>query len=202
MKAAEIMTRDVATVHPDATVHEAVQLMSSRGCTSLPVLDGDNRVVGIVSEADLLRDRMPHDPRSHLRIDPELEPDPARFVRDVMNEAVVCMPASADAADIAEQMLANGIRAVPIVDGATLVGIVSRRDVLRTLLRDDKVIAAEVGKRLEEYTGAKQHWDLTVEDGVVRIYGQFSTEQLHVIDLLVRSVPGVLRVHCHHRWSM
>lgn len=198
MKTAEIMTRDVATVRPDSTVREAAELMALHSCTSLPVLDDDARVISIVSEADLLRDRLPHDPRSHLREDPEQQPDPARFVRDVMQETVICAPASADLADVAAQMLTNGVRAIPIVDGSTLVGIVSRRDVLRTLLRDDKLIAAEVAGRLDEYAGSPRRWTVEVEDGVVGVYGEFTTDQLHVVDVLVRSVPGVLRVHCHH----
>ncbi|HLY34154.1 MAG TPA: CBS domain-containing protein [Jatrophihabitantaceae bacterium] len=201
MRAAEIMTRDVATVRPDTAVRHAIELMAEHSCTSLPVLDDDDRVVGIVSEVDLLRDRMPHDPRSHLRRDDSPQDDPARLVRDVMRDTVVCMPATADSADLAEVMLTNNIRAVPIVDGAMLVGIVSRRDVLRTLLRDDKAIATEVARRLEDYAGTPHRWDVQVQDGIVGIYGSFSSDESHIVEVLAHAVPGVVRVHCHHRWA-
>jgi CBS domain-containing protein len=201
MRAAEIMARDVATVRPDTSVHDAVALLTRRGCTSLPVLDDDNHVVGIVSEVDLLRDRMPRDPRSHLRPDPHQHVDPARLVRDVMNEAVVCLSASADTADLAELMIERNVRAIPIIDGATLVGIVSRRDVLQTLLRDDKAIAAEITTRLDQYAGETARWSVEVEDGIVGVTGHFSTEEARIVDLLARSVPGVVRVHCHRRWG-
>jgi CBS domain-containing protein len=201
MRAAEIMTRDVATVRPDTSVHGAVALLTKRGCTSLPVLDEDNRVVGIVSEVDLLRDRMPRDPRSHLRPEPHQQADPARLVRDVMNATVVCVSASADTADLAGLMIEQDVRAIPIIDGATLVGIVSRRDVLLTLVRDDKAIAAEVTTLLGQYAGTADRWNVEVDDGIVSVSGQFTTEEVRVVDLLARSVPGVLRVHCHRRWG-
>jgi len=66
MKASEIMTREVVTVHTATSVRHAATLLTERGITSLPVLDDDERVVGIVSEVDLIRDRMPHDPPQPL----------------------------------------------------------------------------------------------------------------------------------------
>jgi CBS domain-containing protein len=123
-------------VHTATSVRHAAELLTERGVTSLPVLD-DERVVGIVSEVDLIRDRMPHDPRSHLRPEPHDQPDPARLARDVMGDVAVCLGENADAADVAALMLDNNVRAVPIVDGVRPVGIVSRRDLLRSLLRDD-----------------------------------------------------------------
>jgi CBS domain-containing protein len=127
MRAREIMTRSVITVRPDTPVHDAAGLMSEHGITSLPVLDADNRVVGIVSEADLLRDRMPHDPRSHLRRDePEL-PDPARLVGQVITKVVHCLGENADTADVATVMLDMNVRAVPIVDGGRAAHRAPRR---------------------------------------------------------------------------
>jgi len=199
MRAHEIMTRSVATVHTDTPVRQAAALMSERNVTSLPVLDEDDRVVGIVSEADLIRDRMPHDLRSHLRPEEHDQPDPARLVRDIMTDAVVCMGENADTADLAALMLDNNVRAVPIVDGAQLLGIVSRRDLLRTLLRDDDAINAEVTSRLDDYAGDTGRWKVTVDDGVVTIRGRFAdTAQQRIVTVLARTVPGVVRVHTHH----
>jgi CBS-domain-containing membrane protein len=67
MRARDIMTRSVISVRTDTPVQRAAALLTEAGITSLPVLDEDDRVVGILSEVDLIRDRMPHDPRSHLR---------------------------------------------------------------------------------------------------------------------------------------
>jgi CBS domain-containing protein len=197
MRASEIMSQSVVTVHTDTPIREAARLLTDHGFTSLPVLDDDDRIVGIVSEVDLIRDRMPHDPRSHLRPEPHEQPDPARLVREVMTDTVNCMSANSDSADLAALMLDNNIRAIPIVDGARLVGIVSRRDLLRTLLRDDDVIKSEVSIRLDEYAGEPDRWKVGVDDGVVTIRGHFDEDQQAIVEVLARTVPGVVRVHCH-----
>ena len=125
MQARDVMTRKVITVQERDTVRRSAELMSTNSITSLPVLDEDYHVVGIVSEADLIRDRMPSDPRSHLRREAHPEPDPSRRVFEVMTKTVVCLAPGADTADLAAVMLDNNVRAIPIVDGAHLVGIVT-----------------------------------------------------------------------------
>ncbi|MCW2527990.1 MAG: hypothetical protein JWM76_2850, partial [Pseudonocardiales bacterium] len=101
MRASEFMTRSVITVRPETTVRRAAELLTRHGITSLPVLDGDDRVIGIVSESDLIRDRMPHDSRSHLRPVEAEQPDPAQYVADVMGRTVICLGEKADTADLA-----------------------------------------------------------------------------------------------------
>jgi CBS-domain-containing membrane protein len=198
MKASELMTRDVVTARPDTPVRQAAARMAEHHVTSLPVLDDDGRVIGIVSEIDLVRDRLPRDPRSHLRRDPGQQPDPAQHVRDVMTEVVCCLGESADTADIAALMVDNNLRAVPIVDGARLMGIVSRRDVLRTLLRDDTAIVADVRERLDAYAGERDRWRIDVADGVASIRGHFDdSTQRDTVTALASTVPGVIRVHLH-----
>lgn len=198
MRAGEIMTRSVATVHTDTPVRLAVELMSERCVTSLPVLDEDDRVVGIVSEVDVIRHRMPHDPRSHLRREEHEQSDPARLVRDIMSDMVVCLTENADTADLAALMVDNNVRAIPIVDGARLVGIVSRRDLLRTLIRDDLAIKTDVTRRLDEYAGKSGRWKLAIDEGIVTIRGHFEdAAQQEIVTVLARTVPGVVRVHTH-----
>jgi CBS domain-containing protein len=93
-------------------------------------------------------------------------------------------------------MLENNVRAVPIVDGAHLVGIVSRRDLLRTLLRPDAGIVNDVTERLDDYSGNPGRWKVKVVDGVVSITGRFAdSDEQRIVTAVVRTVPGVLRVH-------
>ena len=202
MKASEIMTRDVVVVHPDTTVRTAAERLTERGITSAPVVDDDGRVIGIVSEGDLIRGRMPHDVRSHLRPDDHPHADPPHLVGDVMSDTVVCMAETADTADLAGLMINSHVRAVPIVDGRRLVGIVSRRDLLRTLVRDDAAVRAEVCARLADYAGRPDPWHVDVNDGIVIVRGHFDEGEQRIVDVLARSVPGVLVVHCHaHRFG-
>jgi len=199
MKASEIMTRPVITVRTDTPVKEATALLAKHAITSMPVLDDDGRLVGMVSESDILANRIQHDPRSHLRRDEE-HPDPAHFVGDVMTTPVVAMADSADTADIADLMLRYGVRSVPIVNGGEVLGIVSRRDLLRTLVRDDDAIAAEVRSRLAFYSNQPERWHVQVADGVVTIGGHFDDEtERRVVTVLAGTVPGVSNVHTGHR---
>ena len=200
MRASEIMTRSVVTLRTDTSVADAAALLRERGITSMPVLDEDDRVIGIVSEVDLLRDRMPHDPRSHLRPMPSPERDPGKVVADVMQEPVMCLGANADVADLAAVMLDNNVRAVPITDARRLLGIVSRRDLLRTLVRDDADVNADVAQLIDEFMGEPERWRVETESGVVTITGPFDDPaQQKTVSVLARTVPGVLRVNTHNR---
>jgi CBS domain-containing protein len=137
MQAREIMTPDVVTFRADTSATEAAVVLAERRVTAAPVLDDDGELIGMVSEGDLIADRFSHDPRSHVRRDLPPEPEPARTVGEVMTATVVAMSGSADTADLAETMLTYDVRSVPIVEGSTVVGIVSRRDLLRLLARPD-----------------------------------------------------------------
>jgi CBS domain-containing protein len=201
VRADEIMTCDVVTVDLDTTVHEAASLLVERQITSIPVLDDDGRVVGIVSEVDLIRDRIPRDVRTHLRPEAHDPPDPARLVAEVMSTTVDCMPRYADTADLAALMVNNGVRAVPITEGGHVIGIVSRRDLLRTLMRDDVAIRDEVARRLVEIGSAAPAWKVSVQDGVVTIRGGARERRARAsATALARGVPGVLRVHTGRRF--
>jgi CBS-domain-containing membrane protein len=195
VKVRDIMTRPVTTVHTDTPIDEAAALLATHNITSLPVLDDEDKVVGIISEADLIRDRMPqHDGEA-------LAPaHPAHRVWQVMTETVVCLTTAADTADAAELMLSYDVRAVPVVDGGRLEGIVSRRDLLRTLIRDDDLVAAEVRERLDYYAARHGRWGVTVEDGVVTLDGEFDDEaERQVVTVLARTVAGVTDVHTSRR---
>ena len=92
MQAYEVMTRDVVTIGVHDSIRHAAELMSERRITSLPVLDEDDRVIGIVSEADSSGIGCRAYPRSHLRPDDHVQPDPSRLVREVMTERWCAWP--------------------------------------------------------------------------------------------------------------
>ncbi|SHH33269.1 CBS domain-containing protein [Jatrophihabitans endophyticus] len=196
MRAGDIMTREVVTVTPQTPVNQAIALLTRHAIASLPVVE-DGEVVGIVSEPDLLRNRLPHDPAATMRPRPD-GPDPGRTVEDVMNEPVLCLPTTADAADVAQVLLDNHVRAVPIVDGADLVGIVSRRDLLRLAQRDDRAIAAAVVDLLDRFAEGTRTtgWRVQADDGIVTVAGTFVDQREEgAVYALAHSVPGVVRVH-------
>lgn len=190
----EVMSRPVVTVEPGTPVRAAAALLTGRGFTALPVVD-DGLLVGIVTEADLVRDRLLHDIRSP-KLTSELDrATPPQTVGEVMTTDVVTTTRATDVADLVAVMLDRRVRSVPVVDEcATVLGIVSRRDVLSLLTRADQAVASAVRHRLETYSRPGR-WDVSVHGGLVTIGDEHDDPaERHVAQTLASSVPGVLGV--------
>ena len=136
MQARQIMTSPVVTVRAEASIRDVAVLLLEHRITAAPVVDADGELIGMISEGDLVVDRFGHDPRSQLR-PVEDEPPGPQTVAEAMTRTVIALGPSADAADLAQTMLESDVRSIPIVEGPTVTGIVSRRDLLRALIRDD-----------------------------------------------------------------
>ncbi|MEU4673613.1 CBS domain-containing protein [Amycolatopsis sp. NPDC023774] len=190
MRARDLMSAPVVAVSPSASAKEAAEVLTEHGFTALPVVDDDERLIGIVTEADLIRHRVPADVRSGPG-----RPGPAaagRTVEDVMTTPVTAMSPGTDVADLCQALVDARIRAMPIADGSRLVGIVTRGDVVRVLARADSAIAADVRHRLEIYGGTGR-WEVEVREGVVRIVDRDDDEtDRHVATVLALAVPGVV----------
>ena len=193
MQARQIMTSPVVTVRSDTTVREAATLLLENRITAAPVLDAGGELIGIVSESDLVVDRFSHDPRNQVRPVQDEPPGP-QTVGEVMTPPVIALGPSADAADLAQTMLGADIHSVPIVEGATVIGIASRRDLLRTLVRDDAAIRTEVVDRIADYRDPDGSWDVQVSDGAVLIVGELGDDGRAEL-ALARTVPGVGSAH-------
>jgi hypothetical protein len=175
--------------------------MAERGFAALPVVDDDDRLVGIVAEADVLRDRMPQDPRLHLRRDGTPGAGtPSLLVHGVMTPHVRTVDATADVADIARLFVDERLRSVPVVDGGRLAGIVSRRDLLRALVRPDEEIRHDLLRLVEGYTGDLDAWSVSVVDGLATIRRTRGAAQPsaaveeRALAALARTVGGVVGI--------
>jgi CBS domain-containing protein len=182
----------------NASTHtkQAAGILVRKGFSALPVVDADGLLVGVVTEADVLRDRITRDPRSLVHSDwPVAATDaPALTVGAVMTTDVVARGPDADAAELACVMLDRHLRAIPIVDSLRLLGIVTRRDLLRTIARDDETIARDVRNQLRACFG-RGDWDAATQDGVVTLVDQFGDEsERHIATVVVGAVPGVVDV--------
>jgi CBS domain-containing protein len=166
VRAVDAASRDVVTVERGATLRSAAQLMSRHDIGALPVL-ADGRLVGLLSEADLLPLLRP-DPRLHLRAAAPEQPLPST-VAEAMSGDVVALPADADLAVAAEVMWSRRVRHVPLVEGERVVAILSRRDVLRLLARDDEEVRRAVEETLAEGEDLWGRTGVTVEDGHVTL---------------------------------
>lgn len=181
MRARDIMTSPVITVTPKVPVRGAAALLVSHGFTALPVVDDDQRLIGIVTEADLLRTGY-------------LDEKAGTRVADAMTSPVAAMDADAQVGLVARVMVDDRVRCIPIVDGSKVVGVVTRRDLVRALARTDTSVSADVRRMLDLYGGDRK-WTVVVSDGEATIGADFTDDETdRVLTALASSVPGVRRV--------
>lgn len=201
MRVGDVMTRSVVTTTPQAPVTDAAVVLAGHGVTALPVVDEDGRLVGVLTEGDVVRGRMSPDPRRRARRGSQGGPTPPATVGEVMSSAPLTANPRSDAADLARMMIDRGVRSVPVVDEDRLVGIVARRDLVRTIARDDSLIAADVRKRLEAY-GGPDRWTVHAARGSVTITDQYpDPADHHVALVLAQAVPGVVHAEVVHAAS-
>jgi len=112
MRTRDVMTTDVVVVFPEMSARDAARLLAERGFTALPVVDTSGALVGTVGEAELLRDRLPQDPRKLVHGEPAVpRTKPAELVDEVMTKPLTVTP-STDLAEVADLMLRHGVRTV------------------------------------------------------------------------------------------
>jgi CBS domain-containing protein/DNA-binding CsgD family transcriptional regulator len=159
MKVGRVMTADVVSVRPEMPFKEVAERLLDAGVSGLPVIHDDGRLVGIVTEADLVAREAydGHWPRALAVLADVLSAREHHWVTkaagwtagDVMTRRVTTCQPDDDVRLVARRMLERGVKRVPVVDDwDALVGIVSRQDILRSLARPDEEIAAEVTRLL------------------------------------------------------
>jgi CBS domain-containing protein len=188
----EIMSSPAYSVHADTNLEAALKLMATARVTSLPVVDGSGRVVGVISEADLLKVDLEPDPRAHVR--PARQPAESLMttVGQVMTAHPHTVREDSDVAELAHTFATTSWKSVPVVAGDVLLGVVSRSDVIRAMARSDQEIAAEITRTLAE-TGLRA-WNADVVDGVVHITGTGSDRERSAATSIAQSVKGVRHV--------
>jgi CBS domain-containing protein len=187
----DVMTAAVVTVDPDASVKRATELLDEHSVTALPVVDDHGRLVGVLSEADVLRDALLPDRRVHEIPTPVSGRTVPLRVRDVMSTLPMTVPADADLAEAAELLVDTQVKSLPVVEHDRVVGVVSRRDVIAVLARRDPLIEAEVDDLLR---AADVECLVEVIDGVVSLDGPDDARTREIARVLAATVPGVVGV--------
>jgi CBS domain-containing protein len=187
----DAMTSPVVTVTEDMSVRAALKLLDRHRVTSLPVVDDLGHVVGIVSEADLVRDAVLRDQRKRMIPQDVKDTPPPRRVGDVMTAHPVTVTGTDDLADAVELLTTTTVKSLPVLEEGHVVGVLSRRDVVHLLAREDERIEADVE---ELFRAEGVDWLVEVDEGVVRISGPVDEPQRRLAQALAGTVTGVVAI--------
>lgn len=217
MKAADLMVTNVVTVRPGDTVREAARLLIKHRISGAPVVDYGDKLVGVISEADLIR-RVEIGTERHRRswlelltgnatLAAEYLKAHARKVEDVMSRRVITAPPDMQLTEIARLLEKHKIKRIPIVEGEKVVGIVSRANLLQALAgsrektkrkgksRDSTIRGKIISRLSKEPWAAIEQFNVTVHDGVVELWGIVESEhQREAIKVAAEITPGVRAV--------
>ncbi|WP_406457632.1 CBS domain-containing protein [Streptomyces sp. NBC_00876] len=185
------MTHTAVAIGSRAPYKEIVRLMAEWKVSALPVLAGEGRVVGVVSEADLLpKEALRRDDPGCLGPLDETSKAGAVLAEDLMSSPAVTLHADATIAEAAQIMARKRVKRLPVVnDLGLLEGVVSRGDLLKVFLRPDAELGAEIRNRVLGQISPPLRIDASVEDGVVTLSG--SLRDRSMVPLLVRAVRAV-----------
>jgi CBS domain-containing protein len=189
----ELMTPDPVTVAEDTPVKTALVLLSQHEITSMPVLGRHGRLSGVVSEADLIRDLVRADPRSHeLTLDDD-RCDRPLVVGEVMTPHAVTVHLDTELAQAVDLITSTTVKSVPVVDhDGGVKGMLSRSDVVRVLARADEELARDVDSVLASV--GLGDWVAEVTDGNVTLTGPDDSRERALAHLVAGTVPGVVQV--------
>ena len=223
MKAADVMTRNVLTVGPEASVAQAIRLMLDNNVSGLPVVAADGKVVGILTEGDLLRRSETGTERHRSRwLEILMGPGRAageyvkthgRKVEEIMTTDLISVTGDTQLDEVVGVMERRRIKRVPVLDADALAGIVSRADLLRSLLqaldaqssetrRDDDEILEQILAELAQAAWVpRDRISISVKDGIVDLNGVILEEkEREALRVVAENAPGVKAVADHLVW--
>ncbi|MBO0756678.1 MAG: CBS domain-containing protein [Bradyrhizobiaceae bacterium] len=222
MKASDVMTRRVISIPPDSTILEAIRLMLQNHISGLPVIDGSGILVGVVTEGDFLRRAETGTQRKRPRwlelltgprkLAEEYVQSHGRRIEEVMTHDPITISEDTPLDEIVRIMERRQIKRLPVMRGKTVVGIVSRANLMHALAsldraapdaaRSDTAIRDQILAELD-----KQAWapvaliDVVVHEGVVELWGTITEErQGAALKVCAENIPGVKRVLNHLTW--
>lgn len=216
MRASDIMTMGATTVRPDTTIEHAARVMLEHHVSGLPVVNAQGKLLGIVTERDLLRREEigteRHRPRwleiwlSARQLAQEYAQEHGRKVEHVMSRDVASVGPDTPVSEIVDLMEERGIKRLPVVSDGKVIGIVSRSNLLSALSRHTGEIPSSVvgdlaiRKSILDEVESKP-WthgatiDIVVRDGVVNLNGTVADEKVRAaIRIAAENTPGAVRV--------
>lgn len=198
MQVVDLMTTEVISVSPEGAIRDAARLMFRNRVSGLPVIDGANQLIGIITEADFLR--------LEVAREEDAEPAPVETVGEVMSRGVVTVDPAMSIYEAAKIMVVQDIKRLPVVDPEDrLLGIISRADIVSLFTRPDDVIEDEIREDLIRRVlfVDPDEVDVAVRNGVVALVGEIGTKtESRLLEELARRLDGVVRVDNRLTWRI
>ena len=215
MRVRELMTEKVFTIGPEAPIKDVARILVDKGISGLPVCDIEGRVIGVISEGDILYKE--HDPSEGHIGGPlgwviEGTPNYAGYIkakaltaRKAMTSPAITVAPYESVAQAARIMCEQHVNRLPVVTDEKLVGIVTRADLVRAFTRTD----AEIEQELTNDVLDRTMWidpgkvEIEVRNGVVALSGRLHTRsEVELLNRLAARVPGVVAVESTVVWDV
>ena len=220
MRARDVMTTAVISASPEMSVQETAKLLVEHSISAVPVIDADGKLIGIVSEGDLVH-RVEIGTHARRRswwlellassrdLASEYVKEHAQTVKDLMTVDVVTVAEDTPLSEVAELLERHRIKRVPVVDNGKMAGLVSRADLVRALASDthderksfahaDVEIREAILKAMSGQRWALSRGQIIVRNGKVHLWGViFSEEERKAVCVAAQTVPGVKQVISH-----
>jgi CBS domain-containing protein len=207
-----LMTKHVVTASPDTPLKRVARMLTRYRISGVPVCDDDGKVLGVVTEADILckEQGLSPEPGGLLgwlfeKADAEGSRILARTAAEAMTAPPVTIAPDALISEAARVMITRRINRLPVVEDGRLVGIVSRADLVRAFHRSDE----EIERELNEDVLLHQLWlspndvHVAVDDGVVELAGMVENKtQAQLVAAYALRVPGVVDVISNVTWRV
>jgi CBS domain-containing protein len=207
MRVRELMTESVVSVRPDAALREAASVLVEHGVSGLPVVSENGEVIGVLSEGDIVMKASGGTERSGFLtwlFDPDFDGEKvsAQTAGQAMSAPPVTIAPNRTVHDAARLMIEESVNRLPVVEDGTLVGILTRSDIVRAFTRTDTELAAEITDDILRRTFWAEPGSVTVTvaDGRVTLKGEVETDaDKEMLPLFVSRVPGVVAVSAELR---
>jgi CBS domain-containing protein len=186
MQVKDVMTTPAITVREDTSLHDVAEVLAAQRVSGLPVVDSDLAVVGVISEADIIRKEAG-------------QLSEARTAGEAMTAPALTIEPWRPVTEAARAMLREQVNRLPVVSDGELVGIVARADLVRAFVRSD----AEITEEIRESAALRWHGidpnglALSVREGEVEVDGPLaSAGDAELVEQVIRQIPGVVSVGC------
>jgi len=186
MQVKDVMTTPAITVREDASLHDVAEVLAMQRVSGLPVVDPDGAIVGVISEADIIRKEAG-------------QLSEARTAGEAMTAPALTIEPWRPVTEAARAMLREQVNRLPVVSDGELVGIVARADLVQAFVRAD----AEITEEIRESAALRWHGidpnglTLSVREGEVKVdWPLASAGDAELVEQVIRRIPGVVSVEC------